>query len=120
MFRLKTLLPLLILVATISPLLGPFASSAYAHGFGERYDLPLPLTYFAIAGASAVVLSFVVVGVFLRGEHNGVEYPRLNLFRLDPVAAILTGPVSWALKLASLLLFFLVIATGLFGSERPG
>ena len=118
MLRLTILLPLTILAATFL-FLGPFPPTAHAHGFGERYDLPLPLTYFAIAGAAAVVLSFVVVGLFVRGDHARTGYPRLNLFRFTPVRIILTGPVAWTLKLASVFLFLLVIATGLFGSERP-
>ena len=118
MSRLKLILPLFFL-GTAFLILGPLAPPAYAHGFGERYDLPLPLTYFVIAGAAAVVLSFVVVGAFLRGEHSGAGYPRLNLYRSAPLRSILSGPVTWLLQVASLFLFFLVIATGLFGSERP-
>ncbi len=118
MFKQKTLLTLAFLAATLS-LLAALAPPVYAHGFGERYDLPLPLTYFVFAGAAAVVLSFVVVGLFVRGQHDGSGYPRFNLFRFAPVQLILTGPVTWALRAASLFLFFLVIATGLFGSERP-
>ena len=118
MSRLNTILPLLILAALFFSL-GPLAPPAYAHGFGERYDLPLPLTYFVIAGAAAVVLSFVVVGLFLRGEHGGSAYPKVNLFRSSLLRSILTGPLTWLLRVASLFLFFLVIATGLFGSERP-
>ncbi len=38
-----------------------------AHGFGQRYDLPVPLWLWVTGGAAAVVLSFVVVGVFVRG-----------------------------------------------------
>ena len=118
MFRLKALL-LLALFPAILLALGPLAPTAHAHGFGERYDLPLPLTYFVIAGAAAVILSFVVVGLFVRGEHSGDSYPRLNLYRFPILKAILSGPLAWLLQLGSLFLFFLVIATGLFGSERP-
>ena len=118
MFRLKAL-PFLALLPAILLALGPLAPPAYAHGFGERYDLPLPLTYFVIAGAAAVILSFVVVGLFVRGEHTGNGYPRLDLYRFQPLRAILSGPLTWLLQLASLGLFFLVITTGLFGSDRP-
>ncbi|MDE2938305.1 MAG: hypothetical protein OXR67_05225 [Chloroflexota bacterium] len=110
---------ILAIVAATFLLLAVFAPTAHAHGFGERYDLPLPLTYFVFAGAAAVVLSFVVVGMFVRGQHDGSGYPRLNLFRAPVLQLILTGPVTWLLRAASLFLFFLVIATGLFGSERP-
>ena len=118
MFRLRVILPLLFLGTAIL-LFGPLAPPAYAHGFGERYDLPLPLTYFVFAGAAAVALSFVVVGLFVRGQHDGSGYPRMNLFKVPAMQPILTGPVTWLLRAASLFLFFLIIATGLFGSERP-
>ena len=118
MLKKKTLGRLAFPAATLA-LLAFLAPPAYAHGFGERYDLPLPLTYFVFAGAAAVILSFVVVGLFVRGQHDGSGYPRLNLFAAPVVQLILTGPVTWLLRAASLFLFFLVIATGLFGSERP-
>src|SRR5437016_5219640 len=35
---------------------------AQAHGFGQRYDLPLPLSLYLLGTAAAVVLSFVIVG----------------------------------------------------------
>ena len=58
---------------------------AEAHGFGERYDLPLPLSLFVIAGAAAVALSFVIAAVFLRGGCLRTRLTvRLNL--LDFVA----------------------------------
>ena len=52
---------------------------ALAHGFGERYDLPLPLRFFVIAGAVSVALSFVIAAAFLRGESAAQQsYPRYN------------------------------------------
>jgi hypothetical protein len=32
-----------------------------AHAFGQRYDLPIPLTLFVVGGALVVVLSFLLV-----------------------------------------------------------
>ena len=43
------------------------ASSLYAHGFGERYDLPVPLGLYVAGSGAAVALSFVVIGLFVRG-----------------------------------------------------
>ncbi len=117
MLRLRILLPALALGAALLSI--PLtATPAYAHGFGERYDLPLPLSYFTAGGAAAVILSFAVIGFFVRAEAAS-GYPRFNLFRYAPVRVLLGGPVWWLLRLVSLFLFFLVIATGLFGSERP-
>jgi hypothetical protein len=35
------------------------AVSAAAHGFGQRFDLPLPLSLYLFGTAAAVILSFV-------------------------------------------------------------
>src|SRR5438552_1082553 len=52
------------------------AGSADAHGFGQRYDLPLPLSFYLFGTAAAVVLSFVVVGIFARHAPGTRSYPR--------------------------------------------
>src|SRR5215831_18933384 len=38
-----------------------------AHGFGQRYNLPLPLSLYLFGAAGAVVVSFIIVGLFVRG-----------------------------------------------------
>ena len=105
----------LVLVAV----LGLTTRSVYAHGFGERYDLPLPLGFFAVGGAATVVLSFILIGLFIRGEHRKFSYPRFNLFRFSPVCKVFSGSYLLPVKVLSVFLFFLVIATGLFGEDRP-
>ena len=57
------------------------ATPASAHGFGERYDLPVPLWLWVAGAAMVVVLSFVVIGVFVRGSPTAGRYPRANLLR---------------------------------------
>ena len=54
---------LAVLVAVAATACG-FATPAAAHGFGQRYDLPLPLSLYLFGTAAAVVLSFVVAGLF--------------------------------------------------------
>ena len=100
-------------------LLALFPAAVYAHGFGERYDLPLPLGYFAVGGGLAVVLSFAVIGFFVGATAAAGGYPRLNLFRGRPLRILLAGPVYGLLRTAALFLFLLVIVTGLFGTQRP-
>ena len=109
----------LFLALSLPILLALFPAAVYAHGFGERYDLPLPLGYFAIGGGLAVVLSFAVIGFFVGATTAAGGYPRLNLFRGRPLRILLTGPVYGLLRTAALFLFLLVIATGLFGTQRP-
>ena len=107
------------LVALVGVVLAP---AAWAHGFGERYDLPLPLRYFVVAGAAAVVLSFGVAAAFLRGggaaQPAHQSYPRYNLLRLAPVRWA-AGP--WGLDILrtlSVILTVYVMVGGLIGSER--
>ncbi len=96
------------------------AQPAYAHGFGARYDLPVPLSYFVAGAAAAVALSFVVVGVFVRGAGAGGAYPAYELtgrrwfdWTVGSPAALLIA------RLASVFLLGLVVATSLFGSHKP-
>ena len=64
-----------------------------AHGFGDRYDLPVPLSLCAGGAAIALVLSFVVIGLSVRSPAIG-DYARLNLLRWR-VAWVLVDPRMW-------------------------
>ena len=98
---------------------GLLIQPVYAHGFGERYDLPVPLSYFMAGGATAVILSFVLIGSVAGGEARRFDYPRLNLLRYSWVRAALSRPALLPVKLMSVFLLGLVVATGLFGETRP-
>ena len=84
-------------------------AEAVAHAFGTRYDLPLPLAFWLAAAGLAVALSFLVFALALR---RGAGYPQLFLLRIPPT-------VVGALRAVSVLVFVLVIAAGLFGSQDP-
>lgn len=92
---------------------------AAAHAFGERYDLPLPLSFFLTAAAAVVALSFVIMGVFLRHSGRANEYPRVNLLT-TPIIRWLAHPVFLnAVRIVAVIIFLLTIFTGLFGTENP-
>ena len=94
------------------------AAPASAHGFGERYDLPLPLSLFVIAGAVVVALSFVIVAAFLPGGAGRGAYPRCNLLRIAPVRWLAAPWVTATLRTLSVALTVYVILGGLIGTER--
>ena len=73
----------IVLVATLGAL-GleiAFHGVVYGHGFGERYDLPVPLHFYFAGSGAAVALSFVVISLFMRGTSNSEHYPRINILR---------------------------------------
>ena len=94
--------------------------AAYGHGFGESYDLPLPLNLLLVGAAATVALSFVVIGIFVKPRPREVGYPRYDLLKWRVVAAVAsTVFVRVPLKLLSVLLLTLVVATSFFGTDDP-
>ena len=94
-------------------------SPASAHGFGQRYELPLPLSLYLFGAAVVVALSFVVFGLFVRRASAPRAYARIDL--LDNRVGRMAGHpvVVWALRLAVLGLFAVTILAGLFGNPNP-
>jgi hypothetical protein len=96
------------------------ATPALAHGFGQRYELPLPLSLYLFGAATAVALSFGVFGLFVRG----VPAPRLaahvDLLATTPVGRVIGHPaLSLAVRLTALALFVVTVLAGLFGDQNP-
>lgn len=90
-----------------------------AHGFGQRYDLPVPLGLYLSGAAAAVAFSFVVIAAFGRGAPGVRRYPRLNLLR-TPVGTLFVHPaVLFLLKLASVFVFVVFLLAGLVGDQHP-
>ncbi len=113
MKRLKIVLPLLALGAAA------LAHPVYAHGFGERTELPVPLGYFLVGAGVAVALSCAVIGLFVKGGATRASYWRYNLFRVRALRLVLTSPILLPLKLLSVFVLGLVIAAGLVGEQTP-
>lgn len=108
--RLLTLASVLVFAAWPRP--------AVAHGIGQRYDLPVPLWLYLFGAAAAVVLSFVLVGLFVGERTAGQRYPRFDLSRLRWAnAVVVSRPLAIALQTMAVALFVLVLATGLFGAQ---
>jgi hypothetical protein len=90
------------------------AGPALAHGFGPRYDLPLPLSFYVWGAGATVAFSFLAFALFLRRE------PKLSRFRVEwhPKGQLLDAFKLIVRALAAVLLI-LVIVAGWFGAQDP-
>lgn len=88
--------------------------TVFAHAFGQRYDLPVPLGYFVVGAALTVALSFVVAALFMRGS-TGKQYAHAVIVPLGAVLPALRA-IS---RLLGVLLLFAVLAAGLLGVPNP-
>lgn len=96
------------------------ARPALAHGFGQRYDLPVPLWLYLYGAASAVLLSFIVFGIFVGERGPAQDYPRLDLLRFGLFRRTLASRAFVSgLRVFSVAVFVLVVLTGLFGDQTP-
>src|SRR6266852_5875776 len=92
---------------------------AQAHGFGQRYDLPLPLSLYLFGTAAAVVLSFVIVGLFARHTPGAQGYPRLDVLAYPPGRWLANPILPGLLKLIAASVFVLTVTAGFCGSQDP-
>ena len=95
------------------------ATPAGAHGFGQRYELPLPLSLYLYGAATVVVLSFVVFGLFVRRAHVPRPRAEIDLLATRVGRALAHPAVVLALRLAVLGLFVVTVAAGLIGDQNP-
>ena len=94
-------------------------ATVQAHGFAQRYDLPVPLTLYITGAALAVALSFVIVAVFVSGKHTAKQYPRIDLLRTR-VGRVLAHPLLInGLRLFSVATLVLIIIAGYIGDQNP-
>ncbi|MCL4766026.1 MAG: hypothetical protein KJZ80_07335 [Hyphomicrobiaceae bacterium] len=95
------------------------AGPANAHGFGQRYELPLPLSLYLFGAAAAVLLSFAVFGLFVRRAPARGATARVDLLA-GPLGKTIGHPaVILTLRLVVLVLFVVVVLAGLLGEQNP-
>jgi hypothetical protein len=95
------------------------ATPAGAHGFGQRYDLPIPLSFYLVGAAAAVVVSFIIVGLFVHEVPRARPYPRLDLMAAPLGRWIASPSLVLALKLLALAGFIITIVAGFRGDQNP-
>jgi hypothetical protein len=92
---------------------------AAAHGFGQRYELPVPLELYLYGAAAAVLLSFAIFGLFVR--HTPALRTRARADLLTGLLGKVVGhpAVAIVLRLAVLFLFLIAVLAGLIGEQNP-
>ena len=90
-----------------------------AHGFGQRYELPLPLSLYVVGAAAAVALSFLVIGALVTRAPapGGDERSRFDGERLGRLIASPT--VAHVAALIALALFAVTLVAGFIGNADP-
>jgi hypothetical protein len=95
------------------------ATPACAHGFGQRYDLPLPLPLYLFGAAAVVALSFAMFGLFVRHAPSIEASPRIDVLA-TPLGRLIARPaVVLSVRLAGLLLFAITVLAGFIGDQNP-
>jgi hypothetical protein len=95
------------------------AAPASAHGFGQRYDLPLPLSLYLYGTAAVVVVTFVIVGFFVRHTAEARHRPQLDLLGHAAGKIIAHPGVILLLKLVAAGLFVVTVTAGFIGDQNP-
>lgn len=95
------------------------ATSASAHGFGQRYDLPLPLGLWVLGAGATVVLTFAIMALYLRDWHKGGGMPSTNLLRFAAVRWLAHPVVIRTIRTVAVAAFVLTLYAGWFGDQDP-
>jgi hypothetical protein len=94
------------------------AEPAAAHGFGQRYDLPIPLSFYLWGGGVVVAFSFVIFALFLSGDWAAqpLPYRRHPMHGVWRTAAHLLALMAQVL---GLVVFLAVALGGIIGNQNP-
>src|SRR3954464_7208040 len=92
--------------------LGGSPLAAAAHGFGQRFDLPLPLSLWIAGAGATIVLTFAAMALFFRSRTFPLSHAGIKLL------AVPRGVLPMIRALTLLLLVFTIVA-GFFGAQDP-
>src|SRR5262245_60410287 len=94
--------------------------AAFAHGFGQRYELPLPLSLYLYGAAGVVALSFLMFGLFVRQAPAKKRIGARHDLAASPLGRALLHPgIQLGLKLGTLALFVVTVVGGVIGDQNP-
>ena len=95
------------------------AAPAWAHAFGARYDLPLPLGFYLSGAGAAVALTFVIMAVFASDTPKSGNDYGTDLTRTAVGAVLLNTYLRGFMGMIGVLLFMLIVASGTLGVQSP-
>ena len=105
-------------LAAIVALVGDIVTvaTAEAHGFGQRYDLPIPLAFYIVGAGLTVAFSFVLVALFFTAERVPRDYPHLLLH--VPAHGWISR-LTLVVRAACATYFLFLIVAGIAGDQNP-
>lgn len=109
---------LVAILVGLTPLL-LFPKPAFAHAFGKLYNLPVPFWMYLYGGAAAIIVSFLIIGFFLNKAKSNLSYPTKDLSKISLFSFFAGKQFLNILKIISVFLFLLTIATGIIGEDSP-
>jgi hypothetical protein len=94
-------------------------SPVWAHAFGIRYDLPLPLWLYVSGAGAAVALSFVIMALFLKEQSEHISDLRFDLLLWPPFYWLKVPLFIEAVRLFAFTAFLFLLVAGLWGNSDP-
>lgn len=94
-------------------------TSAFAHGFGQRIDLPVPLYLYLFGAGAVVALSFILLGLVSgRFTRSLYEYPTFNLSQRAWFRPLSSRWTIESVKLLVVGFFLTALASGIWGDQN--
>ena len=105
------------IITLIACLFDPLPS--YAHAFGYRYDLPLPMEFYMTGAAFTILISFIIMGVFFKESDELGRAWHFNLMQVPGLNWLQHHVFLNTIRLGSVAIFVFILIVGFFGNPEP-
>ena len=121
MIPFKNLRLSILILGLIYSFLSSSADVVFAHGFGERYDLPLPLWLYTYSAGGIVLISFLLIVSMIRPMAIGSVTEKLScrLIRFTGRIRLIQIPMIFTIQCITVFLLVLVCTAGFVGTQTP-
>jgi len=96
-----------------------FSEVTRAHGFGQRYDLPVPLIIWVLGAGATIILSFVLTAAFARGRDASISYSRVNLLQWRVFRFVSHASILFLIRTVGVMTLIMSIVAGFWGDPDP-